>query len=155
MNLRLDEAPADSAAIEAIVARYRADYEREFGYTLPEDMAAIEFVNARAAAIGRSDTPELPASEDTGDAKDALLEERAVYFEELGDFTSTPIYDRSKLRPEAKLEGPAMIEQMDTTVLVPPGASARVDKYVNVVIDAGSDAVPAPSGNGANPGTGA
>jgi N-methylhydantoinase A len=155
MNLRLDEAPADAAAIEAIAARYRTEYEREFGYTLPEDMAAIEFVNARAAAIGRSDTPELPASEETGDAADALREERPVYFEELGDFTTTPIYDRSKLRPEAKIEGPAMIEQMDTTVLVPPGASARVDKYVNVVIDAGSDAVPAPSGNGAGPGTGA
>jgi N-methylhydantoinase A len=155
MNLPLDKAPTDSAAIDAIVARYRADYEREFGYTLPEEMAAIEFVNARAAAIGLSDTAELPASEESGTAEDALRERRPVFFEELGDFTETPIYDRLKLLPGATFVGPAVIEQTDTTVLVPPGASARVDSYVNVVIEAGSDAAPAPSGNGAGAGKGA
>jgi N-methylhydantoinase A len=138
MNLRLDEVPADAEALAALVARYRERYEAEFGYQLPEDVATVEIVNARAAAIGLTETVELPRSEGGGDAFAARKGARVVYFDETGDFTETPIYDRAKLGGGATVEGPAVIEQADSTVLVPPGASARVDSYLNIVIDAGS-----------------
>ena len=67
----------------------------------------------------------------------------------------TPIYDRSKLGRNAIIEGPAVVEQTDTTVVIPPGSTARVDAYLNIVIDVGGDAVPAASGNGAGPSKGA
>jgi N-methylhydantoinase A len=63
---------------------------------------------------------------------------RPVYFDEVGDFTDTPIFDRARIDAGAAIDGPAVIEQTDTTVLVPPGASARVDAYRNIVIDVGS-----------------
>ena len=151
LNLRLDEAPTDMAAIEEIVDRYRTQYEREFGYTLPEEMAAIELVNARAAAIGLTDAAAPSASEETGTAQDALRGRRPVFFEELGEFVETPIYDRARLARDAELEGPSVIEQADTTVLIPPGASARVDPHLNVVIDVGNGVAPASAGDGARP----
>ena len=151
LNLPLDEAPRDAATIEAIADRYREEYEREFGYRLPEEMAAIELVNARAAAIGVTDAAEFSASEESGTAQDALRGRRPVFFEELGEFTEAPIYDRSRLRRDAQLEGPAVIEQPDTTVLLPPGASARVDAHLNIVIDVGNGVAPASAGNGAGP----
>ena len=61
-----------------------------------------------------------------------------MYFDETGDFAETPIYDRARLEGGASIGGPAVIEQTDTTVLVPPGASARLDHYLNIIIDVGS-----------------
>jgi N-methylhydantoinase A len=138
MNLRLDEVPADEEALAALVAQYRERYEAEFGYQLPEDVATVELVNARAAAIGLTDDVQLPPSEGGGRADAARKGSRHVYFDETGDFTETPIYDRARLDADASIEGPAVIEQTDTTVLVPPGASARVDGYLNIIIDVGS-----------------
>jgi len=138
MNLRLDEVPADQEALAALVAQYRERYEAEFGYQLPEDVATVEIVNARVAAIGLTDDVELPRSGGGGSADAARKGIRHVYFDETGDFTETPIYDRARLEAGASIEGPAVIEQTDTTVLVPPAASARVDGYLNVIIDVGS-----------------
>ncbi len=155
MNLKIDKPPADKAAFKAVGEQYRDEYEREFGYRLPVDMAPIEFVNARAAAIGTTDEIEFSTSDESGGAEDALREQRPVFFEDLGDFTDTPIYDRAKLGRNAVFDGPAVVEQSDTTVVVPPGASARVDAYLNIVIDVGGDAATAVSGNGAAPSKGA
>jgi N-methylhydantoinase A len=138
MNLRLDEVPASAEALAALVAQYRERYEAEFGYQLPEDVATVELVNARVAAIGRTDDVELPRLEGDGDGERGLKGSRDVFFDEVGDFTDTPIYDRARLDSGATIDGPAVIEQSDTTVLVPPGASARVDAYRNIVIDVGA-----------------
>jgi N-methylhydantoinase A len=138
MNLRVDEVPASPEALAALVAEYRERYEAEFGYQLPEDVATVELVNARVAAIGRTDDVELPRSEREAHAEAALKGARDVYFDEVRGFTDTPIYDRARLSSGAAIDGPAVIEQTDATVLVPPGASARVDAYRNLVIDVGS-----------------
>ena len=138
MNLRVDEVPASPEALASLVAKYRERYEAEFGYQLPEDVATVELVNARVAAIGRTDDVELPRSKGDSDAEGALKGSRPVYFDEVSDFTDTAIFDRARLNSGAAIDGPAVIEQTDTTVLVPPGASARVDAYRNIVIDVGS-----------------
>jgi len=138
MNLRLEDAPTSDEALAALVAEYRERYEAEYGYQLPEDVATVEIVNARVAAIGLTDDVELPRSKGRGEADAARKGSRGVYFDETGDFTETPIYDRARLDSGAAISGPAVIEQPDTTVLVPPGASARVDSYLNIVIDVAS-----------------
>lgn len=141
MNLRLDRAPGSAAALDELATRYRAEYEHEFGYRLPEDMAEIEVVNARVAAIGLAETIELRRSEESGTAEDALRVWRPVFFQEAGEFVDTPVYARELLKKDASFEGPAIVEQSDATVLLPPGASGRVDSYLNIVIETGGVAV--------------
>jgi N-methylhydantoinase A len=138
MNLRLEQPPSSQAEVDSLVARYRERYEAEFGYQLPEDVATVELVNARVAAIGRTDDAELPTADGAVDVESALKGRRPVYFDETGDFTDTPIYDRALLNGTAEIEGPAVVEQADTTVLIPPGASALIDRYLNLVIDVGA-----------------
>jgi N-methylhydantoinase A len=135
MNLRLDQVPSSPEALEAIVADYGERYEAEFGYRLPEDVATVELVNARVAAIGVTDDVKLTAATDGGDVEAARSGTRDVYFDEAGDFVATGIYDRAALGAGASIEGPAVIEQTDTTVLVPPGATATVDRYLSIIID--------------------
>jgi N-methylhydantoinase A len=156
MNLKLEKAPENEEDIANIVKQYQDQYLAEFGYELPEDVAAVELVNARIGAIGLTDDVELPKASGSAEASDALRETRDVYFDEPGEFTETPIYDRDKLGQGAEIAGPAIVEQTDTTLLVPPGSSALVDGYLNIVIDlanegrsAAAAAVPAGASKGA------
>ena len=60
--------------------------------------------------------------------------ERPVVFDEAPDAIMTPIYDRDALHAGAVVEGPAIIEQLDSTVLVPPGLKAEVDPWHTIVM---------------------
>src|SRR3954453_22898199 len=136
MNLVLDEVPRDRAAIEAIVDRYGEAYEAEFGYQFDRDLATVEIVNARAAAIGVTADAELKLSGQTN-GKVEPRKSRSVFFEESNEFVDTPIYDRTPLHPQTRIAGPAVVEQDDTTALVPPGTTVDVDAHLNLLIDAG------------------
>jgi N-methylhydantoinase A len=134
LNLGLDGIPSTPDAMERIAERYADQYQREFGYRLDAEIAAVEIVNARTAAIGLAAPAELgprvvPGGEPTA------TEVRPVYFDDPGEFVETPVYTRSALAPDVCLDGPAIVEQMDTTVLIPPNARAQVDVRLNLVID--------------------
>ena len=64
------------------------------------------------------------------------MQRRPVWLAETGDFADCPIYAREELRPGNRFAGPAIVEQMDATTLVPPGWSARVDSYLNLILEA-------------------
>ena len=54
-------------------------------------------------------------------------------------YVSTAVYDRDRLPAECRLTGPAIVEQMDTTTVVPPGAKLRHDKLGYLHIDLAPD----------------
>ena len=105
----------------------------EFGYSMPPGFTDVEIVNLRVSGLG-----ELPRIEpvemirEKGTAEEALVDTRDVYFD--GEFLKTPIYDRSRLKLDAKINGPASVEEIIATTVIPPGAAARVDKYGNIII---------------------
>jgi N-methylhydantoinase A len=137
LNLSVDEAPDSRSAIDQLAEAYADQYEREFGYRLDADIATVEIVNARAAAVGISDPADIALSASAGE--EAMPSQtRPVYFDEVADYTDTPIYDRAQLPTGCSIDGPAIVEQMDTTVLIPPNARAKVDDRLNLVIDAES-----------------
>ena len=53
-----------------------------------------------------------------------------------GDAVSTGIYDRTRLAPGDLINGPAVIEQLDSTTVVWPHQTARVDEYSNLILEA-------------------
>jgi N-methylhydantoinase A len=73
-----------------------------------------------------------PHGRSGGTAADARTGGRPAYFD--GRFVDTPCYDRSGLGPGASVSGPAVIEQLDCTTVVLPGQIARVDGYLNLVV---------------------
>ena len=52
-----------------------------------------------------------------------------------GGFVETPIYDRAALSPSNEIAGPAIIDQLDTTTVVPPGMTARVDCHLTLILE--------------------
>ncbi|MBW2205984.1 MAG: hydantoinase/oxoprolinase family protein [Deltaproteobacteria bacterium] len=131
LTLKMPETLTDME--KDIVDAYVARQEMEFGYSMPPGFTDVEVVNLRVSGLG-----EIPVIEpvemikEKGSAEDALVDTREVYFE--GAFIKTPIYDRTKLKLEVKINGPAIIEEIIATTVVPPEASATVDKYGNIII---------------------
>ncbi|NIY98926.1 hypothetical protein HC022_22700, partial [Salipiger sp. HF18] len=58
-----------------------------------------------------------------------------VWYPETGAFTETTLYARDRLAPGNVFQGPAIVEQMDTTTLIPPGVTARVDTIDNLILE--------------------
>jgi N-methylhydantoinase A len=70
------------------------------------------------------------------DASGAVRERRDVWIAEEERSVPCPVYERDRLKPGNRFLGPAIVEQMDATTSVLPGMSARVDKYLNLIVEA-------------------
>jgi len=121
---------------DALVREFEAEYERHYGKGTGYREAGIEARNFRVRGLGLIAQPE-PATSDDGGRRAAVAApegERNVYFEEAHDFLPTRIYRREKLRPQSHVDGPAVIEAEDTTILVRPGERATADAWGNLLI---------------------
>jgi len=105
----------------------------KYGYNLPPGYVDIEVVNLRVVAMGIIPKPELPRIDRRGKLKDAEKPSRKVWFKDSG-FVNTKIYERGQLPVGVRFEGPAIIEQPDTTTVMPPRTQCRVDQYGNLII---------------------
>jgi N-methylhydantoinase A len=122
-------APADLAAVQAA---FHAVHERVYGYARAGQ--PVEFVNVRAVHTHRLPAPRIrPPDRARGPATAARVAERPVHFAPAG-FMRTPIYARPRLPLGAELSGPAIVEQPDTTTVVPPGWVARVEESGNLLL---------------------
>ncbi len=102
----------------------------------------VQFVNLRVTAKGRVDRPNVRnVAVGNSDPRAALKQAREVYFRELGGIVATAVYDRNLLKANDTFAGPAIVEQMDTTIVIPPEAVVTVDTYGNLVValDQGRD----------------
>lgn len=137
LPVALPDGPIDAAMLTELLRRFATEHERMYGYSEPGE--PIQGVTFRVEAIGRVDRPPLTARPLEGaDPRRAQIDSRDVYLPERGGFVDTPVYDRTELRPGDEISGPAIVEQMDTTTLLLPGDTARVDAYGNLVVTVGA-----------------
>ncbi|MGI6876904.1 hydantoinase/oxoprolinase family protein [Amycolatopsis sp. 3B14] len=128
------EVTADTVA--QLTKRFAAEHERMYGYSSAED--EVQVVTFRLRAIGEVSRAELHrAPLGDADASAAIRATREVYLPESGGFTECPVYDRRLLEPGHRVDGPAVVEQMDTTTLLLPGDVAVVDELRNLVVTVG------------------
>jgi N-methylhydantoinase A len=91
-------------------------------------------VNLRSIVYGMLPEPHVPEGEPVaGDASQAVVDEHEVYFQ--GEWLPTRVYDRAKLRPGHRVEGPAIVTEFDSTTVVLSGYAAEVDRYLNLIIN--------------------
>jgi len=114
---------------ELILNRFNEKHQSIYGYILEDE--EVEMVNIRINSLGLIKKPELVkiATGTKKPEKNAQINTREVYFEEINDFTQTPIYNREILLSKNEIIGPAIIEQYDTTTVFPPNWKARVDEF--------------------------
>jgi len=126
--------PGTEVGREALQESFEEAYWNRFAVALPEIRAVL--VNLHTAVIGRRRGVALEALVDARDRADdldgALVGRRQVWF--AAGRRETPIFRRERIPVGAAFEGPAVIEQLDTTTVIEPGARVEADPLGNLIV---------------------
>jgi N-methylhydantoinase A len=120
--------------LEMLARGFAAAHLRMYGFA--NDDEPVQLVTFRVEATGVVPKAAFDPEPTTGsDASHALAETRHV---RLLDSRAVPIpvYDRARLRAGDRFNGPAIVEQMDATTFVPAGMTARIDPWLNTILEA-------------------
>jgi N-methylhydantoinase A/oxoprolinase/acetone carboxylase beta subunit len=122
----------DTAALGRIRAAFDEIYAARYGYAQPGE--PVEVVTWKLSAIGGAPRIALPKTA-AGPVNGGLKGRRRAYFPETGGWVDCPIFDRYKLAAGMQLAGPAIVEERESTSVLPPGAVASVDEYANLIVE--------------------
>ena len=126
--------PIGEESIAAVMQRFHQQHEAFYGYSIAgEIMELIHFNVSVIGATPKVTLPRWPAGSDGGGAS-RPRSQREVHFAEAGRVNS-PIYRRTDLAAGAGLTGPAIIEDADSTTLLPTGRQLTVTEYGLLVIE--------------------
>jgi N-methylhydantoinase A len=121
----------DAAALARVRASFDEIYAARYGYASAGE--PVEAVTWKLAAIGGAPRVSLAKAAPAPGAP-TRKRVRKAYFPETRGYVDTPVYDRYALPPGLELTGPAIVEERESTTVLPPGASARVDDYATLVV---------------------
>jgi N-methylhydantoinase A len=126
---------ADGRLDHATLARVRASFDEvyaaRYGYAQPTEPA--EAVTWKLSAIGGAPRVAL-AKAAPSTAAGGLTGHRRAYFPETSGWTDCPVYDRYHLATGQQIAGPAIVEERESTSVLPPGTHATVDDYANLIV---------------------
>jgi N-methylhydantoinase A len=142
IRVPIPSGPLDASRRDEIQWSFETAYRAIYGHTVRD--APIEAVSWRVVAQGPRPTLRLPTSAGAGrDPRGARKGARQVYLPDTRGYAEIPVYDRYALGAGTTLQGPAVIEERESTVVVCATARIRVDDASNVIVD-----VPAAGGDG-------
>jgi N-methylhydantoinase A/oxoprolinase/acetone carboxylase beta subunit len=130
------DGPVDAGFLAGLARGFHDAHQREYGRHFPDK--DVELVNLRVVGIGRV-PPLAPAALAAGGPEPpaaAFAEPRTVVFESAGEPLAVRaiVVRRDALLAGNRLRGPAIVEQMDSTTVIPPGFAAEVDRAGNLII---------------------
>jgi N-methylhydantoinase A len=125
--------PSPAVSRDELQALFEAAYYARFHVRLPEIRAVL--VNLVTSVIGRRRGLDLATLAGTAEGP-ALIDVRELYAG--GRWHSAAVYARDRLRPDDRIEGPAVVQQVDATTVIEPGAVAVVDQIGNLRITVGA-----------------
>ncbi|PIE13971.1 MAG: 5-oxoprolinase [Rhodobacterales bacterium] len=120
--------------LEDIKAAFHARHKEL--YTYDEPHSAVEVVNVESTIAGHVDKPRKMTIAAGQGAHSALKGTREMVFDADGSITDTPVYDGAKMGAGDKLHGPAVIEEVTTTIVIEPGWSVDLHETGTYVITA-------------------
>jgi N-methylhydantoinase A len=120
----------DAEALKTIQARFHDYHEREYTFRLDSPIEIVNFHVVGEFRVGRIQLKELKNTAE--DPEDAVIADRKIYLN--GDDISVTVYAKQKLSPLLSIDGPAIIEDPTSTILVLNMQRAIVDKYGNIVL---------------------
>jgi N-methylhydantoinase A len=123
----------DGSGWQQLLRRFEAEHDRQYGFALPGE--TVELVKLRATALSPDDPVECALSP----ASPVAPGERAIWFDAAGPL-ACGVVRRSSLVPGDELNGPLVIEEPDSTTLVHPGDTVRVDRSGVLVLSIGGAA---------------
>src|SRR5215470_8979427 len=135
LNVALPPNALGSAHLTRFRAAFDEAYAVRYGFASPGE--PVEIVNWKLSAVAAGPRLTLPKQADQGGPDQALKGRRPAYFPEKGGYVETPVYDRYRLSPGTTLLGPAIVEERESTSVLPPGCGTRVDGYGSLLVEIG------------------
>ena len=127
--------PLSDGGLAILRRGFDEEHRQAFGHAAPTE--PVEIVSYRVRGIGRVPPVELPRYKPQGIAVEtAMRARRRAIFD--GVALDCPVYQRDKLDVSVTIAGPAIIDQLDCTTVLPPGHVALVDDYRNLIIKRGA-----------------
>jgi N-methylhydantoinase A len=123
----------DEDLVTRLIQTFSNEHAREYGYTMPPHIARIEIANVRLAAVGKVEQPTIGHQPPVG-APTTPQSQREVFYGGSG-FVQSAIYWRETLTRDQRITGPAIIEQADSTTVIPPGWDAVMDDAGNLRVN--------------------
>ena len=136
LKIAMPEGPVTSASMESLERAFHRAHEQTYGHAAPGE--PVDIVNLRLIAVGSIPKPRPPQIGAASDGLGSRKAERAVCFYAANGFVQVAVYDRYKLPAGVVLEGPCIVEEFDSTIVVHPGVWARVDEFGAMHITRGS-----------------
>ena len=124
--------PAPFTSVAAAIDDFEQAHLREYNYK--REGAALEIFRLNVSAIGVSPKAELQRFEPKT-AEVEPMTTREVVFDDVSRPLTTPVYSRDSLHTGFSINGPAIVEQLDATTLVPPHATMSVDAWLNLNVN--------------------
>ena len=119
--------------------RFLAEYTKRYGKGAIVAGAPVELVTIRSVGIGRTARAALTRSDAPAATSPAQAHgSRAVHTGRATEPVKVPVYRRADLLPGHEITGPALVDAVDTTSWIPPGATARIDPYLTLDMDLAS-----------------
>ena len=119
--------------IGQVTATFEQVYQALYGRKGPE--VPLELINWRVVASGPRPEMDFRLPVTVSDGNKALKGSRLAYSPGKGSYVETPVYDRYSLVPGASFSGPAIVEERESTLIVSARGHARVDDYLNVIVE--------------------
>ena len=127
------EVPAElveNVDVEGMEKLFHPKHNLLYGYSLEEEKTPVELINLRLTCIGETEKPKFLKQEFAGESPDAAFKRnREVYLPRQKEFADVPVFDGFGLRYGNRIEGPAIIEQVNTTTFLTPEYSLIVDAF--------------------------
>ena len=118
-------------ALDTAIETFHQEHEREFAFR--QDDQPVEIYQLLLSAVGKTPKPAFIPATELNAAPGSPISTREVYFGDAG-WLDTPVFDRSRLPAGATFPGPAIIDQLDSTTVVPPRTTAEIDGWGNIRI---------------------
>jgi N-methylhydantoinase A len=117
-------------ALEDAVQLFHEEHEKHYAFR--QDETPVEIYQLHLKALGKTPKPSFKPSPVSTDDPGEPIEIRDVHFD--GTWHRTPVYQRENLPSGAAFIGPAILNQIDSTTVIPPEASAVIDEWFNIRI---------------------
>jgi N-methylhydantoinase A len=125
-----------SGGLDSLRKRFDELHEQAYAHASPG--TPTEVVNLRLWTIQETRKPTLiEIPEGSGDGSRAIKGQREVYFKQSDGTVQIPIYDRERLGSGDRFDGPGIVEEWSSTIVVFPGQALEVDRFGNLIIHAG------------------
>jgi N-methylhydantoinase A len=133
LNIPIGETHFTAATLPAISERFHTRHEALYGFRADEE--PVEIINLRLQATGvLPKPPQRPRTRGPRLPESARCGTRLAWVDRRQDMQRYHVYDRDRLMTGHVLPGPAIVEQVDSTTLIPPGWLATVDGYGNLIV---------------------